>query len=302
MKQKIGIQLGIVLVFVALYHTFAAHLGQAQYVICATAILLFGIPHGAIDHLLERHFYKENNRFPNSRRFILWYVLCMLAYLVVWALLPFRALLIFIALGIYHFGQEFIEESSTAPNRKVGFLLWGSLILVMPLLFHYEDSVAYVLETTGITLPSASSLQLNLLAFSIPIANLLYFSYLYFKNKIKPSAFVHVLAQIIVWTLVYWNTPFIIGFTLYFVIFHSFNSMQHQYEALLHFKKKYRIKNYLRDLSAFTLLSYCGVVFLFFFIDGQEWQQLMLYSLVFISILTLPHMMVFEHFYAHRKS
>ncbi|MEM1324988.1 MAG: Brp/Blh family beta-carotene 15,15'-dioxygenase [Bacteroidota bacterium] len=302
MNKKISIQLGIVFLIVVLYHLFAVHLSQAQYVICAAAILLFGIPHGAIDHLLERHFYRRENRFSSSQRFILWYVLCMAAYLVVWMLLPFRALLIFIALGIYHFGQEFIEESCAVPNRKVGFLLWGSLILVMPLLFHYEDSIAYVHETTKINLPAATDLQLNILAFSIPVVNLLYFSYLYFKKQIKQSVFMTVLAQLIVWTLVYWSTPFLIGFTLYFVVFHSFNSMQHQYEALLRFKKQYRITTYLRDLSAFTLLSYSGVVLLFFFIDWQQWQQLMLYSLVFISVLTLPHMMVFEHFYAQRKA
>lgn len=300
MNKKIGIQLGITLVFIILYHLFETQLSQTQYIICAAAILLFGIPHGAIDHLLERYFHQKN-RQSNDKLFILQYVLVMGIYLLFWVLIPFPAFLFFIALGVYHFGQEFIEESHIRQYSKIGSVLWGSFILVMPLLFHYEESRAYISITTHTHLPTIAAHPLQFFAFSIPFINMLYFSSLFVRKHISAVVFARIFLQIAIWTVIYFYTPFLIGFTLYFVVFHSFNSMEHQYVALLKLKKQYQLKNYLRDLSAFTLLSYVGVVILFLFIDLQQWRQLMLYSLIFIAVLTLPHMIVFERFYAHRK-
>ncbi|MEL6719750.1 MAG: Brp/Blh family beta-carotene 15,15'-dioxygenase [Bacteroidota bacterium] len=272
-----------------------------QYTICAIAILTFGIPHGAIDHILHQKFTKQKQP-SNTKQFITWYVLCMIAYLAIWILFPFKALVLFIALGVYHFGQEFMEELAIEKDSKVSFLLWGSTILLMPMLHNYGETAAYIKEAVGGSLPSFSEQSTTLFALGIPLASILYFSFLYLKNRISKSNLLKITLHLTAWTIIYWTVPFIVGFTLYFVFFHSVNSMAHQYRSLVSLSGKYDLKQYVKDISVLTLVSYAGIIFLFLVLDLKNWQHITLYMLIFISVLTLPHMLVFEEFYENRLS
>lgn len=300
-KTKTAFQIASTLVLLVIYILFQEQLQPLEYAFCAGAILFMGIPHGAIDHILHRKIIAEDEAKVSDSKFIGWYVLCMLAYLVVWILFPFKALLLFLVLGVYHFGQEFIENLDIKTNSKLPILFWGALILLMPLFLNYQETKIYITETTGVFLPDLAEQSTLLLAFSVPLALAIYFAVLYFKGIIKKEKFIEVLISAAMWIVIYMNTPFIVGFTMYFVIFHSYNSMEHQYETLSKLVKHYSLKTYLRDISPLTLVSYAGIAFLFLVLDIDNWQQLTLYALVFISLLTLPHMLIFERFYENRQ-
>ncbi|MEN0048380.1 MAG: Brp/Blh family beta-carotene 15,15'-dioxygenase [Bacteroidota bacterium] len=299
--MKTKFQIGSTLFLLAIYLIFQSYLESVQYIICAIAILTFGIPHGAIDHVLHQKFTKQKKP-SNTKQFITWYVLCMLAYLAIWILVPFKALLLFIALGVYHFGQEFMEELGLEKHSKISFLLWGSTILLMPMLYNYADTVAYMQTALGAELPEFSDRTSIILSLSIPIISIVHFSILYQKNQIAKAKFSQILLHIIAWTIIFLSVPFLVGFTLYFVLFHSINSMDHQYRSLTKLSGKYNLKQYFKDVSILTLVSYLGIIFLFLVLDLENWQHLTLYMLIFISVLTLPHMLVFEEFYENRLS
>lgn len=299
--MKTRFQIGSTLLLLATYLILQPYLESVQYTICAIAILTFGIPHGAIDHILHQKFTNQK-RPSNTRQFIIWYVLCMLAYLAIWILFPFKAFVLFIALGVYHFGQEFMEELGIEKHSKVSFLLWGSTILLMPMLYNYTDTAAYVQIAVGAELPYLSSNTTILLSLAIPIISMIHFFILYRKSQITQKKLFQILLHLFAWTIIFWCVPFLVGFTLYFVFFHSINSMDHQYRSLMKLSGKYNIKQYLKDLSILTVVSYAGIIFLFLVLDLKNWQHLTLYMLIFISVLTLPHMLVFEEFYENRAS
>ncbi|MEM8523821.1 MAG: Brp/Blh family beta-carotene 15,15'-dioxygenase [Bacteroidota bacterium] len=299
--MKFKFQIVATVTLLTLYLIFQSHLESIQYTLCAIAILTFGIPHGAIDHILHQKFTKQENP-SNTKKFIIWYVLCMLAYLAIWIFLPFKALLLFIALGVYHFGQEFMEELRVERHSKLSFLLWGGTILLMPMLHNYSDTASYIQNFVGGSLPEFSSKTTTLVALFIPLVSILYFSLLFWKKELARSKFIQITVHLVAWTVIYWSVPFIVGFTLYFVLFHSINSMEHQYTSLTRLSSRYNLKQYIKDLSILTLVSYAGIIFLFLLFDLSNWQHITLYMLVFISVLTLPHMLVFEEFYENRFS
>ncbi|MEN0050789.1 MAG: Brp/Blh family beta-carotene 15,15'-dioxygenase [Bacteroidota bacterium] len=299
--MKIQSQIGLTLFFLLLYLVFREEIAAYQYVICVIAILLFGIPHGAIDHILHRKFSK-NKDYPTHRKFITWYVLSMFAYFVVWFLFPFKAFLLFIALALYHFGQEFVEELDIKIDSKAPILLLGSSIMIMPLLLHYQDLAAFLLEVTKVNLPDLNPQTTGNFALLIPAVSIAYFTRSYWKGQLSKSLYFRILAYLVLWVIIYVLTPFLIGFTLYFVLHHSINSMKHQYESLAKLSKQYSLKAYFKDVSVLTLVSYFGIGFLLLISGVQTWEYLTLYALVFISVLTLPHMLVFDDFYNERSA
>ncbi|MEM9887533.1 MAG: Brp/Blh family beta-carotene 15,15'-dioxygenase [Bacteroidota bacterium] len=299
--MKIQQQIGFTLLFLTLYLIFQDQLIAHQYVICVVAILLFGIPHGAIDHILHKRFSKQKDR-PTHRKFITWYVLSMVAYFVVWFFFPFKAFLLFIAMAIYHFGQEFAEELDIKLDSKLPILLWGSNILLMPLMLNYQDLSGFLLEVTRVQLPILNQESVSYAALLIPSVSVLYFTRKYFQHQLSKNIYLKILAYLAMWLVIYTLTPFIVGFTLYFVLHHSLNSMKHQYESLAKLSRQYSLKTYLKDVSGLTLVSYFGIAFLLLVSGVQTWEYLTLYALVFISVLTLPHMLVFDDFYKERDS
>ena len=86
-------------------------------IISLAAIMFFGVPHGAIDHKIHLKFSKKSS----VGKFILIYVSVGLAFLLWWLLMPLKALLFFIILSAYHFGQELIEDIAETP--KIQFLI-----------------------------------------------------------------------------------------------------------------------------------------------------------------------------------
>lgn len=297
--MKLGQQVWLTLSLLLVYLLFKEHLSSYQNVICVFAILLFGIPHGAIDHILHRKFSKSKNH-PTDRKFITWYVLCMLAYFVVWIFFPFRAFLLFIAMALYHFGQEFVEEIGIPSESKFPILIFGCNILIMPLLIHYEEVASFLLAVINVELPQISSQVVQYIALSIPVLSVFYFVQKYLRRRLSKETFLKVIIYLLMWLIIYILTPFLVGFTLYFVLHHSINSMKHQYHSIAKLSHQYGLKSYLKDVGPLTLVAYFGITFILIVSGVQTLEYFTLYALIFISVLTLPHMLVFDDFYKER--
>ena len=116
------LQYGLALVLGSLYLVLIPDDDVAN-IIALAAILFFGVPHGAIDHKIHLKFSKKSN----VKKFILIYVLVGLGFLLWWVLMPLKALLIFIILSAYHFGQELIEDNAESIGGKYKGKLLGTL-------------------------------------------------------------------------------------------------------------------------------------------------------------------------------
>lgn len=110
--EKIGKTIGLMIAIV--YLLFFQGNQIFEWVLFASILLTIGIPHGALDHLLL------NPKISNKGlvKFILKYLAIIVVYLVVWIFLPVPALLVFLLMSAYHFGQSHLLEMIYKAKRK----------------------------------------------------------------------------------------------------------------------------------------------------------------------------------------
>ena len=98
-------------------------------VFLVTGLLLIGIPHGAIDHLIETNHFNQSV----SLKFIALYLAQGAVIVLLWYMNPLLALLIFIGYSIFHFAQADFTEWKL--NSKISWI-WGILFFCGILLSH----------------------------------------------------------------------------------------------------------------------------------------------------------------------
>ena len=289
------LQYGLALFVGSLYLVFTPD-DDMTNIISLVAILFFGIPHGAIDHKIHLKFSKKSN----VRKFILIYVLVGLGFLLWWVLMPMKALLIFIILSAYHFGQELIEDIAETPKNPILNLIWGVIVLVSPIIFKFNELLPTINFIGSKSLYNISRDLQIITVLVIHLVGYAHLVYLLFKGIIHKIAVIRLIIFSIYLLLSYFLLPFIVAFALYFVLFHSINAMRHQFFWMRDRSTDYTFIIFLKDLSPFTILTIVGMSGLIYFLKPDDWSVFFTYFFVFISLLTLPHAMLFDELYVSK--
>ena len=290
------LQYGLAFFVGSLYLVFTPD-DDVTNIMSLVAILFFGIPHGAIDHKI----HLKSSKKGNVRKFILIYVLVGLGFLLWWVLMPMKALLIFIILSAYHFGQELIEDIAETPKNPILNLIWGLIVLVSPIIFKFNELLP--------TLNFIGSQSLNniprdfqiITVLAIHLVGYAHLAYLFLKGAVHKLAVIRLFLFSIYLLMSYFLLPFIVAFALYFVLFHSINAMRHQFFWMKDRSADYTFIIFLKDLSPFTLLTIVGISGLIYYLNPDDWSVFFTYFFVFISLLTLPHAMLFDELYVTKN-
>jgi len=134
-----------------------------RYLPFLVSIVVFGLPHGALDHLVPARLRDEPPDLRSVGRVIAVYTIPVVAYAAVWFVLPAVAFAFFIALTLYHWGQGDLHASlaflrtnaESRAGRAATLVARGSLPMLAPLVFfpgEYEevaDAVIGVFDTRG---------------------------------------------------------------------------------------------------------------------------------------------------------
>ena len=283
----------IIFITVVLYYTITPAV-QYYTIVCLTLISLIGIPHGAADHKISASLNKKSNFLL----FVAKYLLISLGYIVWWMFMPGKSFVFFLILSAFHFGQEFLEDMGVKHYNLWEIMFWGSIILFLPILISFAELKSILELVTQSSLPEIPSW---LVIVSVSLSIILSIFRLYWlktKNKISPDEFTKRFLNIAVLLILFEIVPFLIAFTLYFVLFHSVNSFAHQYKWLKSKTKNYSIKSFIVDLIPFSLLSIFGIVLVVLTLKPETDQELVSYFIVLISIITLPHTILFNQFYS----
>ncbi|MGF1455431.1 MAG: Brp/Blh family beta-carotene 15,15'-dioxygenase [Alphaproteobacteria bacterium] len=99
--------------------------------IAAGLVGLVGLPHGAADLPLGRALFKRRSGPGWVVPFFGFYLAAAAAVLIVWQTVPQAALIIFLALSIWHFGQEDAHAHFEQPG-PADTLLFGLLPIAVP--------------------------------------------------------------------------------------------------------------------------------------------------------------------------
>ena len=264
----------------------------------ALALILGGIPHGASDYLIFNQLFRKGEAVGHKLKFLVYYVSAMAAYGLLWWTSPLMAFSLFILVSIYHFGQsnwQYVEFKDKL-QETVSYMLWGLLVVGFPVLLYHEQSSLIILEITGYSL-NLGPVRLPAI-FLIVLTNLVQITNLSEANLITGDAMKRELFQILVLVLLFASTPLLIGFGIYFVLWHSLSSTLDQITIFQSFNKRYNLKRYFLDMAPFTLLALLGLGFLYLWLGESMDHGLNLGVLfLFISIITVPHSILMDRFY-----
>lgn len=259
---------------------------QLDLVYGACLLVLLGIPHGAVDHLVAQRLAENKKKSFSLLGFISSYLGIMLAYAICWQFFPNTSFLVFIAISIFHFGDLEITSKPTEAQSNgqywiqilrscllglgiLGFILFSHPKEVNAILMNLPKGFAYQL----VEFPSYFFLGLMLLGF----------------QKEHTKYFINT--AITLWIGSY--LPLIPAFMCYFGACHSTYSLRVLSESLpLAFGKLYL------KLIPFTLLALVMGLAYLFFVSQEKWLA---HSFVFLSILTLPHFFLM-HQISHRAT
>jgi Brp/Blh family beta-carotene 15,15'-monooxygenase len=267
-----------------------------------TVIAVLGIPHGAVDHLVVEEIDGRHDRGSRAR-FVVAYVLAMAVVGLVWLAVPPLALVLFLALSVHHFGQSDLaylhlpEPSQLAIQWSRGLFLVG-----LPLVAHIT-AVAPVVERLGGGDPASWPWLADLWWLWVAV---LVIQHAVVGVSIAPqvrdrSVIGREIIALAALTLLFLTADPLIGFAVYFGLWHSLAHLRVLTDLLGSEPHPMRsIARLAAPLAATSLAALAAVGVGAAFVGRPD--LLVPVTLVFVSMLTLPHMVVVERLWRRPSS
>ena len=192
-------------------------------ILCLLFILILGVSHGSLDHIKGKKLLKLFN-IKSIYVFYVTYILISSVVVISWILLPSITLLVFLIIASFHFGKEdtqfLINDRSYI--TQILYVFKGALIVLAPLTFHFQETVA-IFKLLFIEDESFYS-TLNFIENNDVIRIGIIFSFwsnvfLFLKN-FEIKKFVIFLDYFSILILNLYLTP-LLAFTIYFCFLHS---------------------------------------------------------------------------------
>lgn len=290
----------IYLVFIYLLFAVYTYFGEInfeyQIIGCFLLILLFGIPHGAIDHIV----YKTQNNISNLK-FFSFYLSLIILYTVCWFIFPKWCLVMFLLLSSYHFGEsQFSEFKFNSIPKKLTSILCG-IIIISSLIYYNQTELVKLSNMYMDTQVFASifkSPYIEILFYFSGVLFLLFilFEFLFHSNKLDDLF--TILFEMILIHVTFYLFSVLIGFTLYFIFLHSLKVLKQEYQFLKKNTSDLRPTNFVKMLLPFTGLSiFFLIIFYISIVIGLLNISTFLFLIIGISVITLPHVFIMANFY-----
>lgn len=259
-------------------------------------IMLLGIPHGAIDHILFKHIKKDYSKGWLYRFFAQYFLLMGLLSLTWWTL-PSLALIVFLAVSAYHFGQSQWHslQANTILKRSL-YCSWGAFVLAAPLLWNYTETAPIIEKLIGIEIIVELGYQLFIPVLFLVLI-ILQTLVLFFRRKISRQKLLEEWAILLLLTGLFYYTPLLVGFAVYFVFWHSIDSIEDQIIRLRAIHSEYTIKTHLKQVIPFTLMAFGSIGLSSWLLPAGLMTSAWISQLfILISIVTLPHSLLMDSF------
>lgn len=296
---KYQIAIGVGAIFLNLL--FPGIIYTLRFWILGFVILIIGMPHGALDHIIAFKAFEKSKNTKNQFLFYFYYLSIMLVYSILWIYSPLAGFILFLIMTLYHFGQADAERFSLKGIPKnvllysrgltvVGLILFGSdpyyssAVIEEVTSFSFSDYAFTVLDPTFYTL---------IFALIYPIS---YFLISTIKKEMAQKGWFSLDAVIV--PLLFSLCEPIFAFSVYFGCWHAFNHTKTMLNYLNSFDMDVDLKWFYRNTFLYSVLSYTGLLATYLFLKAFGNAELLVALLfIIISVLTLPHMFVVEKMY-----
>jgi Brp/Blh family beta-carotene 15,15'-monooxygenase len=263
-------------------------------------LLLTGIPHGGLDHVIARTTAVAFNRKFNMAIFLGRYMAVISVYAICWFFLPSISLLIFLLISAWHFGETDIECTKPATFISICRFLWGSFVLLLILLMHQNETTEVLIRISKnssqvMLVWNNCVLNAKLILLSLLFINISMLLVPYFQHKIEIpfNKFSNLTLILVISTFL----PLLPAFALYFGGWHAIRSFELIFN-FLNIKGSLIGRNPLRMwTSSLPMSALAGIFFVLALLvwnkNNITWDPLPL-AFIFLSIITLPHLDVMD--------
>ena len=274
---------------------------SAQHLSLFLALVLItglGIPHGATDHRIFHVLLQQRGGKPAMMGFYGGYLGLMLIYALLWWLSPVFSLLIFLLTSMYHFGQSNWNYINLNGGVQVLlYLVYGAFVLFVPILAHFETAQSIVESIIQRPLPHVSLQFLNRGIGVITILNLGAIILLWMRRKLTNREVWAEISNLFILLVLFVSTPLLLGFALYFSGWHALSSIQDQITFFQLQRPEFRLKNYVKEAAPYTGLAIFGLMMMIWYSNSIQLDAAWGILFIFLSLVTLPHLLLIELLY-----
>jgi beta-carotene 15,15'-dioxygenase len=281
-----------------LWQTYEGFLSQnIQISFFTSLIFLTGIPHGALDHLIQKATDNQYHRKYDFKLFMIKYLLIMAVYGLFWYFFSGFSLIIFLIISAWHFGETDLENAPPqAQIWKFTRLVYGFYLLAFILLTHAPETSSIIermIEPQSTAMATWSFILKNvkqilyLLGLSFSTIFIVAQSEHYIKfDKIRLLR----LAMILLLSV---KLPLLPAFALYFGGWHALCAFDSIHIYLKKDYPKITLKLIYLKALPFTIMAFLFLAIFYWFV--QRYTQVLNpfpILFIFISLITLPHLLI----------
>jgi len=249
-------------------------------------VISIGILHGANDLLILS--IRQKVKILDKKNLISYLSIVFICF-VLFYMQPFLSIGLFILLSSYHFGEEHFSINVSI-NRWFDLFFYSSyglFLFSILFIFNLNNVKEIMLELTGTYF---SKKEVIIVLITSGVLFLLLNVFIILKKKINLSNFLKELFYLALIAIVFNTCSLILGFAIYFILWHSIPSILAQIHFISGDFNKKNTLFYIKKGAIFWGISILGLLFLYFiFMDAK-----LLNSLIFMILfaVTAPHIWV----------
>lgn len=260
-------------------------------------ILSVGLIHGANDLLIIKRNTSSDTNFSQFKSFIKYFGI-VLAGLIFFYFFPSFALISFILVSIYHFGEQHIEaiplDKNLKNTRRYISIISNGILLFTIIFMNNTKVVVDVFSSFNIVF-----LNYNFLIIILIITSILYASILIVKKDLQPF----LISEILFFGLFYFlsiTSSLILCFSVYFIFFHSILSIKDQVKYIYGSNNSKSLKRYIKNSLPYFILALIFLILFYIYIEIDN-NDLLPIIFTFLAAITFPHVLVIEKMYRTMK-
>ena len=246
-------------------------------------VISVGILHGANDLLiLSTKDQKDKKLIKNLFIYIGIILLCVVIYLFS----SFVAIVLFVVLSAYHFGEEHLSHKINVNFvfNAVYFLSYGLFIFALLFYQSMSDVDVIMTELTGRTF-SKIQIEITLIVSAIFLSA--GSVYLIIMKRNESVLFLREFLYLVLLFLVFNTSSLILGFAIYFILWHSIPSIIHQIEFISGNLNKKNVISYVKKALIYWVISIAGLLVLYQLLPEIELLATVVFVILFA--VTAPH-------------
>lgn len=258
---------------------------RTETILAVVLVLTIGIIHGANDIKIIQKYRLSTTSFS---QYLVGYIVTVISVGLIFFLIPAIALLIFVIISGYHFGEQHFHSLKIAhqPLRLGFYATYGLSVLMLLLYCNSIESLKVIEQISGWVLS-----KLVLLIILGCSSLMLLGSVLILRKNRSLVFWIKEVAVLCLLYAVFEVSSLVWGFAVYFVFWHAIPSLLDQVRFLNGAITKASILRYIKSSLLYWFMAILGLLVFIYFFKDRDGLLLSLFF-TFLAAITFPHVLV----------